>query len=258
MCPSGRAFNGQGNYCLQGDVWQCNAAQQPALQKMNTCTNGCSLNQYSQAVCNNNNNNPVCPTGSRFYGNGNYCLSGDVWQCSGAGANADQLWNSCGGNGCTVDYNGKGQCNSNTNPTCPGCVGCQGSWNGQGDYCLQGDIWSCDSAQAPAVSMANSCGANGCTANTYANGASVCNNNNNNNALAKFNVYNNYAVSGGNDKILYQVPTPDRCAQNCMNEQSFHCASFDYAPSSGQCVLSHTSTPTTYASGWNLYLRNAY
>jgi len=64
-----------------------------------------------------------------------------------------------------------------------------------------------------------------------------------------------YAVLGSNNVVLDNIYTAAECADRCHTQNSFYCASFEYAPAGARCVLSEAVYPVVYAAGWNLYFR---
>jgi len=275
-CPTGRVWGGPGTYCLQGDLWNCdqNGKGRQATSIVKNCASqGCTVAQAGEsdyctpatpAPTPSNNNNPRCPAGQYFIGNGGYCLENDVWFCDGAGSNARYLAAYCD-HGCQYNANGFDSCvnnnnnnNNNNNPTCPSGSG----WVGASTYCLAGDLWQCDYQPGSlATTLAQNCANQGCiSAPTGYPDTCANNNNNNNNGLQNFQLFQGYAVKGNNDRVINRVATPEQCARECMNEQSFQCLSFELSPNdpAQQCVLSASVHPVISSPSWNLYIYQGY
>lgn len=191
----------------------------------------------------------TCPTGSYWGGYGTYCLNGDIWYCDYAGSRPSYMYTDCNNNGCSVMPAGTpDQCRYNQQ--CWNdweCYGNEVCWNGQ---CRDGgsnpQCWNDYDCQYGYYCQNGQCKPQG-------GGGSSCANDYN---LSKFDgPYYDYAVKKQNDRILDYVYSASDCANRCMCETSFYCATFEYAPGGARCVLSSGTYPTINAPGWNLYFR---
>merc|ERR1719231_834999 len=156
----------------------------------------------------------VCPVGSYWFGPHPYCMRGDYYYCERPGEQTTQLWKACGDAGCTIDPNNY-QCASEKQP--PQCTY---------DYdCPYPDTCS-SSRQCVHQPRPDS-------------------------EMYFYGPYEDYAVKGSNDRIIDYpaVRNGSECADMCLNENAFYCASYEYNPAGTRCVLSKSVYPTIEAAG---------
>jgi len=199
QCPSGYDWGGAGTYCISDNVYYCDSAGQFNPRINENCGYGCtvappgyadyctapsatcrppSLPVYPTRYPTRFPTQPVyptryptrfptrfptppptnsqywCPSGSSWNGQGTYCINGAIYMCYQAGGTA-QFQQNCGSRGCTSPspYGGGGI------TTCP-----QGyDWGGNGQYCINDNIYWCNSPSQANPQMSTNCGPLGCT-----------------------------------------------------------------------------------------------
>jgi hypothetical protein len=136
-----------------------------------------------------------------------------------------------------------------------GGVQCPGgyNWGGVGMYCISDNLYWCNQAYETYPQMRQNCG-NGCI-QAPPGQADYCaasgGGGGGGNYLSHYVAYPNYAVRGHNDRVMYDVRDPNKCAEYCHHNRDFYCASFEY--NSGTCVLSRSTYPADPVYGWTLY-----
>jgi hypothetical protein len=187
-CPSGSNWFGNGGYCLDGDIYNCQTEGQASPNVKTSCTSGCGPHpdgpEYEDECTDNGSgtltttpspSTRVCPSGNNWLGRATlYCLSDgeDLHFCENPGQGDPYVGRRCD-YGCKKTSSGNHICRSNANtspptspptpsptpaptpqvPTCPQRL----LWLGAGEYCILGDIWTCEEAGASPVEVVTEC-----------------------------------------------------------------------------------------------------
>lgn len=240
-CPTGYTWGNPGEYCLGGDIWFCDRPGAYPAYLVNNCGgNGCVQNNPGFAdYCN------APPSYSCIYNTecnyGEICINNQCQQPNGRSCIYDYECPS--GQRCIYNY-----CEAQSNPTPPSrsCIydnECPGSQICVVNQCQ--DRFTCR-YDSDCNNRDMYCANNGLC--YYRDTASP---------LDYYNSWYDYAIKNNNDRILDYIPSAEVCAEQCDNERSFNCRSFEYAPAGRRCVLSASGDTSlaVYAPGWNLYVR---
>jgi hypothetical protein len=128
-CPTGSAWTGSGDYCINGNLYSCYAGGQPATFKEN-CGHGCSfggvnqpdyctapppttapptVNQCNEPVLRGGGGAYTCPVAPCWSGPGNYCLGGNLYSCQYPGSSTSNMVQNCAGN-CIKNFPQRDSC----------------------------------------------------------------------------------------------------------------------------------------------------
>jgi len=235
MCPVGSSWGGTGLYCADNHLFWCRSAGEVSYDIREQCDWGCNVNPPGQA----DSCNPPPPNFHECMYDSN-CPSGMVCQIPEVSTYGGGGWGPYGfceypdSRSCFADWECQVDefCDYYTSGECKKTAGSMCYSNNE---CPQG--YYCDQSYSGQCQPNDNGGSGGKPLNYFSQ------------------PYWNTAVQGSNDRILEYIYTEDECAQRCLNEYTFYCASFEYAPNANKCVLSHTVVPVINANGWNLYFR---
>lgn len=231
-CPSDSSWGGVGIYCRDDHLFFCNYAGELTYDIREACPYGCTIAPRGQAdYCSDPPfqecyDSRTCPPGKEcivpevaMYGGGGfndgYGFCEDAEYQSACFSDSECAYDSY------CDFYYTGECKKKAGAQCFNNAECPIEY-----YCDRSGSGTCQPNYTPSKPLSYFAGP-----------------------------YWDTAIGGSNDEIINMVYSVKDCADLCLAETRFYCATFEYAPEGNSCVLSRYTYPIIQAWGWNLYFR---